>query len=65
MNTILNDYDWEEYSKEELELAFPYYLDYMEKKELEPEVNSVDEVDEFNIAHVIYHAELEWYKKSN
>jgi len=55
---IYNDYDEKTYCNDELQIIFDKYTTWMQNNGQAPEVSHIKDIDESNIGHVVYHAEL-------
>ena len=56
--TIYDDYHDRAYSQSQVVEYLDKYLQWCETNNQEPEVTTLEEINEQNIGHVVYHAEL-------
>ena len=62
MKEIFSEYYGKDFSYEELEEAFEFYLDWCDDGGVEPVVDSVDEINEENIDEIVNKAEMKGYE---
>jgi len=55
---IYNDYDEKTYYNDELQVIYDKYFTWCQNNNQTPEVAHIKDIDESNISHVVYHAEL-------
>ena len=55
---IYDDYHETWYTREEVETLYDKYLQWCSENNHEPEVDDIEYIDENNISHVAYHANL-------
>jgi hypothetical protein len=58
---LYSDYYEREFNSVEIGIALNHYLDWCRAKGSSPEVSQLNEIDDRNIDHVLYHAELQGY----
>ena len=59
------DYYEQVFNNDEIEEAFSFYERWSKSNNQPMEVPTAEDVDETNIGHVMYHAEIEGYKVNN
>lgn len=60
--SVYSDYFGRSFNSTEIGTALTFYLEWCNANRLLPEVSGLDEIDESNIDHVLYHAEIQGFQ---
>jgi len=58
---MYSDFYGRSFTRYEIKEAFDKYLEWCKKNNQKPEVTKASDINENNIAHVIYHAEIQGF----